>query len=74
MDDGESLSHSGRWCKYDVVFIPESRRKTLYEQLRPHLGEIFRKLARYWESQVEEDHLMQGHVHMLILILPKHSV
>jgi putative transposase len=65
MDGGESLSHS-RWeCKYHVVFIPKCRRKSLYEQLRPHLGEVFRKLAQYKESSVEEGHLMQDHVHML---------
>jgi putative transposase len=74
MDDGESLSHS-RWeCKYHVVFIPKCRRKTLYEQLRPHLGEIFKKLAGYKESKVEEGHLMQDHVHMLISIPPKYPV
>jgi len=74
MDDSESLSHS-RWeCKYHVVFIPKCRRKTLYEQLRPHLGEVFRKLAKYKESTVEEGHLMQDHVHMLISIPPKYSV
>jgi len=43
MDDFESLSHSRRECKYHVVFIPKCRRrKVLYEQLRGHLGEIFR--------------------------------
>jgi putative transposase len=42
MDDFESLSHS-RWeCKYHVAFIPKCRRKTLYLQLRGHLGEVFR--------------------------------
>ena len=74
MDDSESLSHS-RWeCKYHVVFIPKCRRKSLYEQLRPPLGEVFRKLAKYKESCVEEGHLMQDHVHMLISIPPKYSV
>ena len=74
MDDSESLSHS-RWeCKYHVVFIPKWRRKALYEQLRPHLGEVFKKLAQYKESKVEEGHLMQDHVHMLISIPPKYSV
>ena len=54
MDDGESLSHS-RWeCKYHVVFIPKNRRKALYAQLRSHLGDVFRKLAEYKESRVEE--------------------
>jgi hypothetical protein len=28
-----------------VVFIPERRRKTIYVELRPHLGEAFRKLV-----------------------------
>jgi putative transposase len=57
-----------------VVFIPKCRRKTLYKQLRPYLGEVFRKLAKYKESQVEEGHLMQDHVHMLISIPPKYVV
>jgi len=74
MDDSESLSHSKWECKYHVVFIPKCRRKTLYEQLRPHLGEVFKKLASYKESRVEEGHLMQDHVHMLISIPPKYAV
>ena len=74
MDESESLSHSKWECKNHVVFIPKCRRKTLYEQLRPHLGEVFRKLASYKESRVEEGHLMQDHVHMLISIPPKYSV
>jgi len=57
-----------------VVFIPKCRRRTLYEQLRPHLGEIFKKLAVYKESKVEEGDLMQDHVHMLISIPPKYAV
>ena len=50
MDEAESLSHTKWECKYHVVFIPKCRRKTLYEQLRPHLGEVFRKLAEQKES------------------------
>jgi len=74
MDESESLSHS-RWeCKYHVVFIPKCRRRTLYEQLRRHLGEVFRKLAEHKESQILEGHLMLDHVHMLIAIPPKYAV
>ena len=74
MDDFESLSHS-RWeCKYHVVFIPKCRRKTLYVQLRGHLGEVFRRLAQQKESRVEEGHLMVDHVHMLLSIPPKYAV
>jgi len=54
MDTFESLSHSVWECKYHVVFIPKCRRKTLYGQLRQHLGEVFRKLATQKESRIEE--------------------
>jgi len=74
MDDYGSLSHSKWECKYHVVFIPKYRRKTLYGELRQHLGEVFRKLAMQKESRVEEGHLMPDHVHMMISIPPKYAV
>jgi putative transposase len=74
MDEPESLSHSKWECKYHVIFIPKCRRKTLYEQLRRHLGEVFRKLAEQKESRILEGHLMSDHVHMLIAIPPKYAV
>jgi putative transposase len=46
----------------------------LYEQLRQHLGEVFRELARQKESRVEEGHLMSDHVHMMLAIPPKYAV
>ena len=74
MDESRSLNHT-RWeCKYHVVFIPKCRRKVLYKELRRHLGELFRQLAKQKESQVEEGHLMPDHVHMLMAIPPKHAV
>ena len=74
MDDYESLCHTKWECKYHVVFIPKCRRKTLYGQLRGHLGEVFRRLAAQKESRIEEGHLMPDHVHMVIAIPPKHAV
>jgi putative transposase len=74
MDKFESLSHTGWDCKYQVVFIPKCRRRTLYGQLRQHLGEVFRKLASQKESRVEEGHLMSDHVHMMLAIPPKYAV
>ena len=56
------------------MFIPKCRRKTLYEQLRRHLGEVFRNLAEQKESRILEGHLMPDHVHMLIAIPPKYAV
>lgn len=74
MDEYESLSHSKWECKYHVIFIPKCRRKTLYGSLRPHLGEVFRRLAEQKQSRVEECHLMPDHVHMLLSIPPKYAV
>jgi len=46
MDEHEALSHTTWDCKYHVVFIPKCRRKTLYLELRRHLGEVFRRFPR----------------------------
>jgi putative transposase len=74
MDDYESLSHSKWDCKYHVVFIPKYRRKALYGEPKPHLGEVFHRLARQKESRIEQGHLMPDHVHMMISIPPKYAV
>ena len=57
-----------------MVFIPKCRRRTLYAQLRRHLGEVFHNLARQKESTIEEGHWLPDHVHMLIAIPPKYAV
>ena len=57
-----------------ILFIAKCRRKTLYGQLRQHLGEVFRKLAAQKESRIEEGHLLPDHVHMMIAIPPKYAV
>jgi putative transposase len=74
MDEYESLSDSKWECKYHVVFIPKCRRKTLYGELRRHLGQVFGKLAQQKESKIEAGHLMPDHVHMIISFPPKHAV
>jgi REP-associated tyrosine transposase len=58
----------------NIAFIAKCRRKALYVQLRPHLGEVFRRLAEQKESRVLEGHLMADHVHMLVSIPPKYAV
>ena len=74
MNDVLSVSHAVWECKYHIVWIPKYRRKVFYGQLRKHLGEVFRELARQRESRVEEGHLMADHVHMFISIPPKYAV
>ena len=68
------LSHS-RWdCKYHVVFIPKCGRKGLYGKIRKFLGPVFHEMARQKGCKIEEGHMVQNHVHMLIKIPPKFSV
>ena len=74
MDEIRSLSHTAWACKYHVVWIPKCRRKVLYKELRKHLGDVLRQLARQRESVVEEGHLMADHVHVLLSIPPKYAV
>ncbi len=74
MDEYETLNHTTWDCKYHVVFIPKCRRKTIYASLRPHLGEVFKRLAQQREAKVLEGHLMPDHVHMLLSIPPKYAV
>ena len=56
------------------MFIPQCRRKKLYQQLRQDLGEVFRQLAQRKESEILEGHLVVDHVHMLISIPPQYAV
>ena len=74
MYDSQSLSHTMWECKYHIVWIPKYRKKTIFGDLRKHLGEIFRELARQKESKVLEGHLLSDHVHILLSIPPKYSV
>ena len=69
-----SLNHTKWECKYQVVFIPKYRKKSIFETLRAELGTVFRTLASQKESEIEEGHLMPDHVHMLISIPPKYAV
>ncbi len=74
MSDKKTLNHTEWDCKYHVVFIPKYRRRAIYGQIRRELGEVFRRLARQKESEIEEGHLASDHVHMMIAIPPKYSV
>ena len=70
----QSLNHTKWEWKYHVFFIPKCRRKVLYKELRPYLGEVFRSLTGQKECRVEEGHLMPDHVHMLLSVAPKYAV
>jgi putative transposase len=74
MIPSESLKHTKWECKYHVVWIPKYRKKSLYKELRRHLGELLKDLASQKECKILEGHLVSDHVHILISIPPKYSV
>ena len=47
MNDYETLNHTSWDCKYHIVYIPKGRRKVLFQELRKHLGDVFRQLAAH---------------------------
>jgi hypothetical protein len=63
MQPYETLKHTTWECKYQVVFIPKCRRKTLYVQLRRDLAAVFRGLAEPQECQSGRGTLMPDHLH-----------
>lgn len=68
----ESLSHSKWDCKYHVVFVPKYRKKMLYGKIRKFLWPLFHDLASHRSCKILEGHMVQDHVHMLIMIPPKY--
>ncbi len=74
MNTVKSLNHTKWECKYHIVWIPKYRRKSIYKELRPYLGDILKELASQKECAIEEGHLLADHVHILISIPPKYSV
>jgi REP element-mobilizing transposase RayT len=61
MSKYKTLQHAEWECKYHVIFSPKYRRKVLYGEIRQYLGEVFRRLARQKESEIEEGHLLPDH-------------
>jgi putative transposase len=74
MDSIKNLNHSKWECKYHLTWIPKYRKKELYGDLRKHMGEILREMARRADCEILEGHLMPDHAHMLISIPPKYAV
>lgn len=74
MDKYRSLNQTQWECLYHVVFMPNCRRRTLYEELRKYLGWLFKELASQKKCEVEEGSLMRDHAHMLLRIPPRCAV
>ena len=74
METYKSLTHSRYDCKYHVVFVPKSRKKSLYGKIREYLKGAFHELARQKGCEIISGHIAVDHVHMCIMIPPKLAV
>ncbi len=74
MEKFNSLSHSRYDCKYNIVFVPKFRKKSLFDKIRHYLKGVFHELARQKGSDIVSGHMASGHVHMCVSIPPKYAV
>jgi len=74
MREWQSQSHVRWYCKYDVVFVPRYRKRSLYGSLRRNIGKVLRELCRQHGVELVEGHAMPDHVHLCLSIAPKFSV
>ncbi len=70
MREWQSLSHVRWYCRYHVVFVPKYRKRTIFGQLRKHIGGILRELCVQHEVELVEGHAMPDHVHLLLSVPP----
>ena len=66
MNPSESLNHTKWECKYHIVWIPKYRKKTIFKELRPYLGEMLKDLAAQKGCTIIEGHLLSDHVHICV--------
>jgi putative transposase len=74
MREWQSQAHVKWYCRYHVVIVPKSRRKSMFGSIRRDIGEILKELCRRFEVELVEGHVMPDHVHMCLGIPPKYSV
>ncbi|MCP4633073.1 MAG: IS200/IS605 family transposase [candidate division Zixibacteria bacterium] len=69
-----TLSHSFYDCKYHIVFTPKYRGKILHGHVAQELRRII-KLVCHWKGfEIIEGSICTDHIHLVIIIPPKHSV
>ena len=69
-----SQSHARWYCRYNFVFVPKYRRRSLYGSLRRGIGKILRDLCRQQEVELVEGHAMSDHIHLCLSVPLKYRV
>lgn len=70
----ESLSHTKWMCKYHIIIVPKYRRKAIFGKIKETIREIIKQLCGYKGVKIVEGHIMNDHIHLLLMIPPKISV
>ena len=70
----KSLSHTGYYCKYHIIFIPKYRRKLIYNKLRKDIQKYIVDLCKWKGVEIIEGHMMPDHIHLLVDIPPRISI
>ena len=72
--DIRTLSHSFYDCKYHIVFTPKYRGKVLKGQVVKEIRRIIRLVYKWKGFEILEGKVYLDHIHLVIVIPPKHSV
>ena len=68
-------AHTQWECKYHLVWCPKYRKDIFTKEgLREYTWELFIKIAREYEVEIEAMEIADDHVHLLVEIPPKRSV
>ena len=70
----ESLSHTKWMCKYHIIIVPKYRRKAIFGKIKETIRDIIKQLCGYKGVKIIEGHIMNDHIHLLLMIPPKISV
>ena len=59
--------------KYHIVWVPKYRKKILAGEVAEYTRQVFVRIAREYEWQIEEMSVQTDHVHLFIHTPPKYS-
>ncbi len=60
--------------KYHFVWIPKYRKHILTKELKKRVEELFRKIARQYDSDIDAMGIEFDHVHIFLWAPPKYSL
>lgn len=61
-------------CKYHIIIVPKYWRKAIFGKIKETIRDIIKQLCGYKGVKIIERHIMNDHIHLLLMIPPKISV